>query len=80
MAEHLYNWEDVLDFVLADSGEQKSESDDELIADVEDESVEAGFLSLINPLYLYEDNKVSVTVMFLILLPFLRNNFMHSVL
>ena len=43
MAEHLYNWEEVLDFVLADSGEQKSDSDDELIADVEDESVEACF-------------------------------------
>ena len=43
MAEHLYNWEEVLDFVLADSGEQKCDSDDELIADVEDQSVEACF-------------------------------------
>ena len=43
MADHLYNWEEVLDFVLADSGEQKSDSDDELIADVEDESGKACF-------------------------------------
>ena len=43
MAEPLYNWEEVLDLVLADSGEEKSYSDDELIADVEDESGEACF-------------------------------------
>ena len=41
MTEHLYNREEVLDFVLADSGEEKSDNDDKFNADVKDESGEA---------------------------------------
>ena len=40
VVEHLYNRKEVLDFVLAASGEENSDIDDELIADVEDKSGE----------------------------------------
>lgn len=88
MAGHLYNREEVLDFVLADSGEENSDSDDELIVDVEDKSGEAITLPVFETnrpahereplLYLDEDlNEVSVTILFSMLLSFLSNTFMY---
>ena len=88
MAGYLYNREEVLDFVLADSGDENSDSDDELIVDVQDESGEAIILPVFETnrpahereplLYLDEDlNEASVTVIFPILLSFLSNIFMY---
>ena len=37
MANQLYDTEKVLEFVLADSGDENSDSEDEVVADVQDE-------------------------------------------
>ena len=75
MAAKAYNREEVLSFVLADSGDEKSDSDDEFVADVEDEFGEAIILPDLGTniaaherepmLHLDEDlNEVSVTNIF----------------
>ena len=82
MAAKAYNREEVLSFVLADSGDEKSDSDDEFVADVEDEFGEAIILPDLGTniaaherepmLHLDENlNEVRVTNIFPFLLSFL---------
>ena len=84
MAGEMCNREEVLDFVLADSGDEKSDSDDKLVVDVEDEFGEAITLPDLGKnipaherepvLYLDNDlNEVSVAILFPILQSFLGN-------
>ena len=84
MTEKVYNREEVLDFVLADSGDEKSDSDDNFVADVEDEFGEVITLPDLGTnipahereplLYLDNDlNEVSVIILFPILLAFVGN-------
>ena len=83
MAAKAYNREEVLNFVLADSGDEKSDSDDEFVADVKDEFGETIILPDLGTniaaherepmLYLDEDlNEVSVTNIFPFLLSLLE--------